>query len=184
MTEMQKSAEKLSDTTQTSDFSAPNSEDCKSEFKSKNMKGGPYSPKDRDARIDEVVEFSMLITVANTSGVPWFNNIVKDNFGGQLDVTSCDNTGDGDNINVSLVTVGNSDKVKLVWTIGTLTNGQTATLDCTIVTDTDPGGNQSYTECGEQEFNSGANLKFKVGDPPKKRSFETGPINHNVPCDF
>jgi len=54
MTEMQKSAEKLSDTTQTSDFSAPNSEDCKSEFKSKNMKGGPYSPKDRDARIDEV----------------------------------------------------------------------------------------------------------------------------------
>jgi len=85
----------------------------------------------QDAEVNEVVEFSMLITVANTSGVPWFNNIVKDNFGGQLDVTSCDNTGDGDNINVSLVTVGNSDKVKLVWTIGTLTNGQTATLDCT-----------------------------------------------------
>lgn len=54
MSEEQKSNRKLSEKTQNSDFSVPNSEDCKSDFKSKNLKGGPYSQKDRDTRIDEV----------------------------------------------------------------------------------------------------------------------------------
>ena len=54
MSKEKKSNEKLSEKTQESDFSVPNSEDCKTKFKSKNMKGGPYSQKDRDTRIDEV----------------------------------------------------------------------------------------------------------------------------------
>jgi predicted DNA-binding protein YlxM (UPF0122 family) len=54
MSETQRSDRKLSEITQTSNFSAPNLADCQSDFKSKNKKGGPYSQKDKDTRIEEV----------------------------------------------------------------------------------------------------------------------------------
>ena len=54
MSESQSSKGKLSELNQASDFSVKNLENCQSEFKSKNKKGGPYSKKDRDSRIDEV----------------------------------------------------------------------------------------------------------------------------------
>ena len=54
MSETQKSKRKLSELTQASDFSDQNLANYPSEFKSKNKKGGPYSKKDRDSRIDEV----------------------------------------------------------------------------------------------------------------------------------
>lgn len=54
MSESKISKEKSSELTQTSDLSIQNLENCQSEFKSKNKKGGPYSKIDRDARIDEV----------------------------------------------------------------------------------------------------------------------------------
>ncbi len=54
MSETQRSKRKLSELTQASDFSDQNLANCSREFKSKNKKGGPYSKKDRDSRIDEV----------------------------------------------------------------------------------------------------------------------------------
>jgi len=54
MSETQMSKRKLSELIQASDFSDQNLANCPSEFKSKNKKGGPYSKKDRDSRIDEV----------------------------------------------------------------------------------------------------------------------------------
>ena len=54
MSETQRSKRKLSELTQASDFSEQNFANCPSEFKSKNKKGGPYSKKDRDSRIEEV----------------------------------------------------------------------------------------------------------------------------------
>jgi len=54
MSETQRSKRKLSELTQASDFSEQNLANCPSEFKSKNKKGGPYSKKDRDSRIEEV----------------------------------------------------------------------------------------------------------------------------------
>ena len=134
--------------------------------------------------VNEMVSFLMIITVDNDSANTWNNIIVKDRLGAQLDVIDCIavSTGSPSPNTFALVTVGNSQKEKIVWTIGTLLPTETASLVCDIETDTTPGGEQSYTECGEQEFNSGANLKFTVGDPAKKRSFETGPITFNVPC--
>ncbi len=54
MSETQISKRKLSELTQASDFSVQKLANRSSEFKSKNKKGGPYSKKDRDSRIDEV----------------------------------------------------------------------------------------------------------------------------------
>ncbi len=54
MSETQISKRKLSELTQASDFSVQKLANRPSEFKSKNKKGGPYSKKDRDSRIDEV----------------------------------------------------------------------------------------------------------------------------------
>ncbi len=54
MSETQRSKRKLSELTQASDLSDQNLANCPSQFKSKNKKGGPYSKKDRDSRIDEV----------------------------------------------------------------------------------------------------------------------------------
>ena len=54
MSETQISKRKLSELNQASDFSVQKLANRPSEFKSKNKKGGPYSKKDRDSRIDEV----------------------------------------------------------------------------------------------------------------------------------
>ncbi len=54
MSETQRSKRKLYELTQASDFSDQNLANYPSEFKSKNKKGGPYSKKDRDSRVDEV----------------------------------------------------------------------------------------------------------------------------------
>jgi len=54
MSETQRSKRKLSELTQTSDFSDQNLANSSSEFKSKNKKGGPYSKQDKDLRMDEV----------------------------------------------------------------------------------------------------------------------------------
>jgi len=54
MSETQISKRKLSELTQALDLSDQNLANCPSGFKSKNKKGGPYSKKDRDSRIDEV----------------------------------------------------------------------------------------------------------------------------------
>jgi len=54
MSESKRSKGKSPEFNQTSDLSVQNLENCQSEFKSKNKKGGPYSKKDRDSRIDEV----------------------------------------------------------------------------------------------------------------------------------
>ncbi len=54
MSESQRSKRKSSESIQASDFSVQNLANRSSEFKSKNKKGGPYSKKDRDSRIEEV----------------------------------------------------------------------------------------------------------------------------------
>ena len=54
MAEEQKPTGKLSGIAPTSEPSVPNQEACNGDYKSKNPNGGPYSKKDRDARIEEV----------------------------------------------------------------------------------------------------------------------------------
>jgi len=130
---------------------------------------------DGQVEVGELVFFGMTIEVENTSGVVWTSNVVKDNFGAELDVIFCLGGGGGTVNLATLTEVGGSDKEKLRWDIGTLTPGETAFLDCLVITDTNPGGHQSYTECSNHEFNSGATLKFK-NPANKQRSFESGGI--------
>jgi len=134
--------------------------------------------------VNELVFFDMIITVDNDSSNQWNNIIVKDRLGAQLEFAgisaadSCIPSQGG----ATSFTKGKTEKVFLVWTIGTLIPGESAVLQCRIVTDTNTGGQQSYTECGLQEFNSGANLKFTVPDG-SQRSFETGPVFFEVFCN-
>jgi hypothetical protein len=69
----------------------------------------------------------------------------------------------------------------LEWNIGSQGPGGTDTLICAANTDTNPGGAQEYSSCGDFEFNSGAVLKFRNPDD-KQRSFGTGGISLHVPC--
>jgi len=137
----------------------------------------PTDDGDGIIEIGEVVTFDMVITVTNLSGQTWTSTIVKDRFGAELFVDNCIPSGTGNFADdlVALPTIGNSNKVKLVWVIGTLLDTKTAVLTCDVVTDLDPGGNQSYTECSNHEFNSGATLKFR-NEAMKQRSFESGGI--------
>jgi len=134
-----------------------------------------FTDADGDGQIEvgEVINYRMTLSITNPSGTPWSNTVVTDRFGAELDVTGCTQA-------VDLTTKGNSDKVFLKWTIGTLAAGDTAVLVCDVVTDLTPGGDQSYTECSNHEFNSGAVAKFTVpkanGKNPQKISQESGGI--------
>lgn len=121
--------------------------------------------------VGELVTFRVVIIVDNDSGQDWTGVVVKDRFGAEIEVTG-DNASQG---TVTLATKGKSEKVFLTWDIGDLADGESATLVLDAETDITPGGDQSYTECSNHEFNSGAVVKFRNVDN-KQRSFETGGI--------
>lgn len=120
----------------------------------------------------EKVSFDQSIVVNNNSGEDWTDVKVKDNFGAELTVTfSTPISG-----TVESHTTGKSDKVKMKWwDIGDLGDGTGASLQIAAETDLNPGGNQSYTECGVHEYNSGATL-WAWDEEVKKLSFETEAI--------
>ncbi|MFC2031678.1 hypothetical protein ACFLWA_13240 [Chloroflexota bacterium] len=133
-----------------------------------------FVDEDGDGTIEEgeKVTFDQWITVDNHSGEDWTDVKVKDNFGAELAVTfSAPSAG-----TVESHTKGNSQKVKMKWwEISDLGDGTGASLQITAETDLNPGGNQSYTECGVHEYNSGATL-WVWDEEGKKQSFETEAI--------
>jgi len=137
-----------------------------------------------DGTIDkgEFVRFQMAVMVVNPSPFTWDETTMSDRFGAELDVLECfSTTPDTAPTTVTLTTKGKSEKEFLTWDIGTLGSGQSVFMICDIVTDTNPAGQQSYSECGEHEFNGGAVLKFLVND--KQRSFETESLTVDVACN-
>jgi len=123
--------------------------------------------------IGEPITYIMSIQVDNTSPGTWKKTVVKDRFGAELDVIEPPlSISQG---SVELKQKGNSEKEFLTWKIGALVPGASANLVLKVVTDLTPDGFQSYTECSNHEFNSGATLKFR--NPANKQvSFETGGI--------
>jgi len=119
------------------------------------------------------IDYSALIGIQVVAPVTIENVVVTDRFGAEYEIT------DPFPIlithgNASYETKGKSEKVFLTWNIGTLAEGETATLIFEISTDLNPAGKQEYTSPGCYELNSGAVLKFTYNG--KKYSAYTLPI--------
>ena len=63
---------------------------------------------------------------------------------------------------------------------GTLTDSSTWECDFTMTTDTNPGGEQSFNECGYFIFNSGVTAKFTFDG--RKRSVSTNDDGDLIMC--
>lgn len=131
-----------------------------------------YMDEDGDGVIEagEPVMFLEVIQVHNGSDVTWNDVTVKDRWGAEIAVNFSHAT---HGIPV-FTTKGSSEKVFLEWEIGDLAAGETANLVLMTMTDLNPGGNQSYTEPGDYEYNSGAVVKYRVEG--KQNSFGTGTV--------
>jgi len=133
--------------------------------------------------VGELVVFRSVIHV-DIPGCAWTDAKLKDNFGGQLDVEIVGESWLAASA-PQLKFRGKTEKASLSWDIGDAC-GSPPFVDCaegdmhTVVldatTDINPGGNQSYSECGLYEFNSGAVLKFRDSDG-KKHSYGTGSVD-------
>jgi hypothetical protein len=98
------------------------------------------------------IGFHTELTVCAIDGQTVNNVVVTDNFGAELNVVL-------DPLNPIQGTVlfkgGRSAKNSLSWSVGTLAAPSCATLKFVATTKLDPSGVQTYTSCGEHEFNSG-----------------------------
>ncbi|MGQ0795413.1 MAG: hypothetical protein ACT4N5_04420 [Nitrosopumilaceae archaeon] len=123
--------------------------------------------------VGEVITYTFHIIVSNNSGQNWTNVVVKDNFGGDLDVI------DPLDPDVTLTLKGKTAKESLSWNVGSLNDGQSEELVLTVVTDQNPAGNQEYTSCSYHDINSGATVKYK-DENNKQQSASTGSITVSV----
>ena len=121
-----------------------------------------HDPVILSAMVGEDVYWIMLITIEVPSWWPGpiEDVVVRDRFGAEWEIVSPFNTTHG---TVLTYTRGRSEKVFLVWEIGTLSPGEDAFLAFIISTDLNPAGKQEYTSPGCYELNSGAVLKFRFG---------------------
>jgi len=113
---------------------------------------------------DTLTTSIMTITVDNTSSNLWEDVVVTDRFGAEIEfaVTNAADSCIASQGFATSITKGGSDKIVLTWDVGDIAAGDDETLVCSMQTDTTPGEEQSYTECGRYEYNSGANVKFVV----------------------
>jgi len=145
--------------------------------------------------------FTLNITVTNNTPLPITNVIVKDNFGGDLELVSTQVDGGAvsdwsgypltkkdNSVTQGEVTVewsGKSEKAHLFWNVedGTLSPGETHTLTVVVATDQNPGSKQQYTSPGTHCLNSGATAKgfvelasgvWEVSDTTDEICVETG----------
>jgi hypothetical protein len=115
---------------------------------------------DGDMRIEvgENVVWLMHISVSNWRSSGDYTDIkVKDNLGAELEIDSPFNMTQG---SVSVRLTGKSEKVHLLWFVGTLAPGERAHLYFLVSTDHNPAGKQCYTSPGRYELNSGPTMKY------------------------
>jgi hypothetical protein len=133
--------------------------------------GGPI------IEINEDVQWAFHIEVKNIfADETLYNVVVTDRLGAELEV---------DDEPAAYATKGTftaerKGNVKIEWTIGELAPGETVHLYMWISTRL-KGKKQSYTSCGEYEWNSGATLKFNYGMGGVQYSAHTGQMVFYVP---
>ena len=113
----------------------------------------------------------VTITVENTNSYPINDVVVADRFGGEFGVAERFISHGGAIFSLS----GRTEKVHLVWDIGLLGPGETATLELNVYTDMNPGEKQEFTSCGTYTMNSGAVVKW-LDDRGKQGSAVTESI--------
>jgi len=134
---------------------------------------------DMDGNVDvgEDWNFTLLITVTNNTPVLIASVVVKDNFGGDLELVTLDGVAAPLTTNAkkesypwtgvtesgTVQYTGKTDKAHLWWTVGPLAPaGGSASLIVVVSTDMNPAGHQQYTSGGEHCLNSGATAKGLV----------------------
>ena len=136
----------------------------------------------KDADGDGIIElgeetvFTFVITVENPGPGTWTNVTVKDNLAGDIELHSA--TPSQGIVTPTLT--GKSEKVHLLWTVGSIPAGGSASLVLVTSTDENPAGHQEFTSCGVHELNSGATLKFIAGG--HQSSAGTGGISTRIWC--
>lgn len=133
------------------------------------------------------IYFTMVITVTNDSPGAIVGVVVKDNFGGDLELVSVDTNPvvkpDGKKVStltpisvgVGEVTVdwtGNSAKAHMTWDVGDLAFEDSASLTVVVATDINPGHGKpgkvnpknEYTSPGIHYLNSGATVTGMIGE--------------------
>ncbi|GAB4264949.1 MAG: hypothetical protein Kow0092_16950 [Deferrisomatales bacterium] len=108
---------------------------------------------------------------ARSTATPWTDVTVKDRFGAEIGLAAWAPSQGA----VEVTTKGRSEKVFLLWSVGDLDPGETASLVTDAFADRNPAGHQEYTTCGRYDLNSGAVVKFRM-PTGKQRSFETGSL--------
>jgi hypothetical protein len=103
------------------------------------------------------VHWVLEFKVTNLFNYKIEDTIIKDNFGGEIEIDEILLQTHGD---LTITLKGKTQKVQLLWEIGDLDPGETAKLILHISTDLNPAGHQEYTTPGIYELNSGATLKF------------------------
>lgn len=146
--------------------------------------------------LNEDWKFLMEITVTNDSGGELTNLLVKDNFGGDLEllevggvsVTQPTNKkdtwiGSGGAAGVTIMWTGKTLKAHMEWAIPSIADGQTATLVVVVSTDVNTGtgngkkpGHQEYTSEGEHCLNSGPTVHVVIAD------YEVSYTDYNEIC--
>jgi hypothetical protein len=126
--------------------------------------------------LNEDVQWFFHIEVKNILDKTLYNVVVTDRLGAELEVDD-EPAAYATKGTFTAVRQGN---VKIEWTIGELAPGETVHLYMWISTRL-KGKKQSYTSCGEYEWNSGATLKFNYGMGGVQLSAHTGQMVFYVP---
>jgi len=127
-----------------------------------------------DVPIGEEITWTMAITVRALT-VDLKDVVVTDRFGGEFAVKEVIGPPWA-----TLTTKGASDKVFLTWEVGDLAAHQEATLALRVCTDTNPAGQQEFTDYGTYYLNSGATAKGLVYEPEKKKPFQVSFVSNPI----
>ncbi len=144
-----------------------------------------YTDADGDGLVEvgEMTDFNLTMTVTNDSGADMNDITVKDHFSASLELNTSAWMDVSHGI-AGFTQKGANGQYRLTWDIGTLADGESATLIFNMSTDQTPDGMQSFDHCGLWEFNSGVTTKWTTpkenGKGVQKHSSWSGSIMLNV----
>jgi len=117
----------------------------------------------------ENIVWKIAIWLNNWQDQDWTDVVVRDNLNAELEIDSIQQPSIG---SAYYYTKGKSEKVVLIWNVGTLPAKTKAHLVFYVSTDINPGGHQEYTSPGEYTLNSGPVVKWRVDGVKGKYSEE------------
>lgn len=134
-----------------------------------------YSADETDLELFTIYEWWIRIQICVSDTIDEIENVVlADRFGAEFGVCIVDWEGGDSGEEPTTYTRGKSEKVFLTWNIGTIEDGDCATVWLHVWTDHNPAGKQEFTSYGTYYINSGAVAKWTYDGT--KYSAETGQL--------